>query len=234
MSWTRPISRAAAVVLTSAVVLTASVVAPRIGLGQGEAVVPGRDLLRTPPFDRITLNDGTTLEIEPISPRPLPEYDSRLAQRVADRENTIPREGNILLPSQKEELAARKSRAEEAKKAADQIAELNVKPLNDPNVYKVKRTSIRSIEYFEDMLLAAGERLVAQRNFAKAFEHYLLIKNRAGDWKGLQEHVDRLLFEEASDALLKNDAEHGLRLLRELYAPAGLSRPARQAGEGIR
>ena len=60
-------------------------------------------------------------------------------------------------------------------------------------------------------------RFTSHRDFARAFEHYLLVRNRAGDWPGLRDHVDRLLYEEGSAALADNDDERGLRLLRELY-----------------
>ncbi|MBX6314207.1 MAG: ABC transporter substrate-binding protein, partial [Isosphaeraceae bacterium] len=71
----------------------------------------------------------------------------------------------------------------------------------------------------EDLLLAEGERLVLARDYAKAFEHYLAVQARAPGWKGLDEHVNKLLFEEGTNALLlENDRERGLRLLSELYA----------------
>src|SRR5207248_7594192 len=84
--------------------------------------------------------------------------------------------------------------------------------------YKLKRSNIKSIEYYEGLLLAEGDRLVLAREFAKAFEHYLAVKGRDPRWKGLQEHVDRLLFAEGSAALLfDNDRARGLRLLHELH-----------------
>src|SRR4051812_40237895 len=52
--------------------------------GQGKAAptpvlpVAGKmptDLLKAQPFDRITLIDNTTWLVEPVAPRPLPEYD---------------------------------------------------------------------------------------------------------------------------------------------------------------
>lgn len=206
----------AAVLIMTTTVLVGAWVAPRAGLGQ----VPsdrGRDLLRTAPFDRVTLTDGTVLEVEPISPRPLPEFDADLARRVADQEKEVPREGNVLLPRQKQAAAASKQQDEERRLATEQIAELNLKPIDDPNVYTIRRPSIRSVEYFEDLLLAAGNRLIAQRDFARAFEHFLLVANRAPDWPGVQDHVDRLLYEEGSAALADGEAERGLRLLRELF-----------------
>src|SRR6185312_11927656 len=67
-------ARLLAMILGALSVLGGSWVAPRLGLGQ-EAAEPGGDLLRSVPFDRITLNDGAVLVVEPISPRPLPPYD---------------------------------------------------------------------------------------------------------------------------------------------------------------
>src|SRR5207302_7780625 len=84
--------------------------------------------------------------------------------------------------------------------------------------FKVKRNSIKSVEYYEDMLMAEGDRLTQFRQYPKAFEHYLAVKLRAPSWPGLDERADRLLFNEGSEALLSNDPETGLRLLRELHA----------------
>src|SRR5262249_54218431 len=45
---------------------------------QAQDSAPARttdDLLRAVPFDRVTLIDGTTVLVDPVSPRPLPTYD---------------------------------------------------------------------------------------------------------------------------------------------------------------
>src|SRR5262249_12473359 len=56
--------------------------------GQGQGTAPGpsatAELLKRQPFDRITLIDGVGLEVEPVSPRPLPPYDP--AKEEKDRE----------------------------------------------------------------------------------------------------------------------------------------------------
>ncbi len=83
--------------------------------------------------------------------------------------------------------------------------------------FKVKRSSIKSVEYWEDMLMAEGERLVASRNFSKAFEYYLAVQARNPRWKGLSEHVDQLLFQEGNWALSGNERDKGIRLLTELH-----------------
>jgi peptide/nickel transport system substrate-binding protein len=63
---------------------------------------PGKvtdDLLRAVPFDRITLNDGTVVIVDPITPRPLPTYDAvKEREKKRHREaNEIPPEGNIII-----------------------------------------------------------------------------------------------------------------------------------------
>ncbi|HEX8201846.1 MAG TPA: hypothetical protein VF590_15325, partial [Isosphaeraceae bacterium] len=47
---------------------------PGTGSGRADeaAAAGGVDLLAAPPFDRITLIDGTELRVEPVRPRPLP------------------------------------------------------------------------------------------------------------------------------------------------------------------
>src|SRR4051794_20303863 len=74
----------------------------RPGLGQEEAagVGAGGSLLRTAPFDRLTLSDGTVIDVEPLSPRPLPVYDppGKEKNRKSGTGFQPPPEGNILLP----------------------------------------------------------------------------------------------------------------------------------------
>jgi peptide/nickel transport system substrate-binding protein len=180
----------------------------------GPAPMPA-DLLKASPFDRITLIDGTVLDIEPVSPRPLPPYDPRKDRKADAKDSGPPPEGNIFLPSQKELIA----KAAQAKRdEAEMVRELNITPVGEDQVYSVRRASIRSIEYFEDMLIAEGTRLAASHDFARAFEHFLRVRERVGTWKGLEAGVRRLLLEEGTDALGKGEPGRGLRLLRELHA----------------
>ncbi len=84
--------------------------------------------------------------------------------------------------------------------------------------YKIKRESLKKIDYFEDLLIAEADRLILNNEYAKAFEHLLLVKSRNPTWKGLDERVDSLLFKEGAWALIEQDRERGVRLLRELSA----------------
>src|SRR5262249_8817976 len=86
----------------------------------------------------------------------------------------------------------------------------------DVRDYKVKRSSVRQIEYFEDLLLAEADRLLLARDYTKAFECCLRAQERNPGWNGLDDRVNGLLFAEGSAALLDGDGEKGMRLLREL------------------
>jgi peptide/nickel transport system substrate-binding protein len=206
----RDVPRSAATALIALVVAILPAWLPRAGQGQAPAA-PG-DLLKSEPFDQITLIDGTVLKVEPISPRPLPEYDAKADRLRRQREAQITaRQGNVTIKGNRAELATEK------KDPASPSVEITIKPIGEENVYRVRRGSIKSITYFEDMLLSAAEQLVRRKDFARAFEHYLLVKERAGTWKGLEEGVDALLYEEGADALRENRVERGLRLLRELH-----------------
>lgn len=180
-----------------------------------------RELLATAPFDRVTLADGTALEVEPVSPRPLPPYDAS-KDKEKDKEPEPakdgkkpppPREGNVLLPAQ-----VAKKEAEQAERTLNN--ELTLHWLGaDGGGYKVRRSNVKSVEYYEDMLLAEGERFQRQGDYARAFEHYLAVRRRSPGWRGLAERVDALLYEEGSSALrLEDDRDRGLRLLGELAA----------------
>ena len=193
---------------------------PRIGRGQGtgaQGASGPADLLETVPFDRITLVDGTVINVEPVSPRPLPTIDpkkERAKLKKQDEKNKPPEGGNITLPGEKP-----KSKTEDAKAEEEVPTQLTIHALEgDVRDFLVKRIDIKSVEYFEDMLLAEGERLMRSRQFPKAFEHYMIVQARDPRWKGLGEHVDRLLFEEGVDALRNSDDDRGLRLLGELHA----------------
>ncbi|MGZ6074596.1 MAG: hypothetical protein ACXWOA_12105, partial [Isosphaeraceae bacterium] len=200
--------------------------ASRTGHGQeppaAAAGAATSDPLRSPPFDRLTLIDGTILIIDPVSPRPLPAREparSKTKVRLKGTKTEIPLEGNIGLPGEPSKFKTPKQeRAED--EADDANGKVKIHLLQEAEVrdFTVKRSSIKSIEYFEDILLAEGDRLVLARDFARAFECFLRVKSRNPGWTGLDDHVNRLLFAEGSTALLAGDHERGLRLLRELLA----------------
>ncbi|WP_406699925.1 ABC transporter substrate-binding protein [Singulisphaera sp. Ch08] len=171
------------------------------------------DLLRSTPFDRVTLIDGTILTVDPVSPRPLPVYDAE-KERKLKQAFRPPAEGNIGLPGSKTKVVMPGSQ-EKAEEAASQVSLHLVE--GEIRDFKVKRGSIKKVEYFEDLLLAEGDRWLASRNYAKAFECFLRVQTREPGWAGLADRVNRLLYEEGSAALIDGDGERGLRLLRELF-----------------
>ena len=171
-------------------------------------------LLGAAPFDRITLTDGTVLDIEPVSPRPLPPYDPK--KEKSRKSLGPPRQGNILSPAEKAKQDAIDEKEKEAEPPPSEITIHLLK--GDARDFKVKRSSLKKVEYFEDMLLHEGERYRLAHDFARAFECYLRVQARVPGWPGLDEHVDRLLFDEGSAALNEGTGENGLRLLGELAA----------------
>ncbi len=173
------------------------------------------DLRSAPPFDRMTLSDNTVLRIEPVLPRPLPPYDPAKEEKRKRARNEIPPEGNITLPGQKP-----KKQAEAVEPADEEITGTLIVHLLEGEVrdFKIKRSNIKAIEYYEDMLIAESERLILAKEFTRAFEFLLKARVRSPGWRGLDDQVNRLLFIEGSVALLENDGERGLRLLGELFA----------------
>jgi peptide/nickel transport system substrate-binding protein len=179
------------------------------------------DVLRSTPFDRLTLSDGTVLLVDPVSPRPLPTIEpakSKHQQKVRTKgsKTEIPLEGNIGLPGEPSKF--KMPDQERSEKDDDAARDVKIHLLQEAAVrdFTVKRSSIKSIEYFEDLLLAEANRLVLARDFARGFECILRVKSRNSSWPGIDDHVNRLLFAEGSTALLGGDHERGLRLLREL------------------
>lgn len=183
----------------------------RAGAGAGaETGVNPSDVLRSTPFDRITLIDGTVLVVDPVSPRPLPAYDPE-KERKKKQAFRPPPEGNVGVPNAKVATPVDEKAEELASQVTLHLLEGEVRD------FKVKRGSVKRVDYFEDLLLAEGDRWLLTRNYAKAFECYLRVRSREPGWAGLDERVNRLLFEEGSAALIDGDGERGLRLLRELF-----------------
>ncbi|MDR3634000.1 MAG: ABC transporter substrate-binding protein [Isosphaeraceae bacterium] len=183
------------------------------GVATAQEPAPAGDLLRSVPFDRITLTDGSVYYIEPVSPRPLPVYDPA-KERAKSKEPEM-----IEITNGDDGPAKAKRKAVAAKAAEETPSELPIHLFEgEVRDFKVKRITIKRIEYFEDLLLAEGDRYVLARDYARAFECFLRVQSRNPNWTGLSAHVNRLLFAEGSAALLDGDGERGLRLLGELHA----------------
>jgi peptide/nickel transport system substrate-binding protein len=159
--------------------------------------------MKTPPFDRLTLIDNAVFDIEPIIPRPLPPVEKK-KRNLADLEKGDDR------PRRNDPFA--KKEVEES----EVMYEIHLMD-GEFRDFKVKRSSIKTIEYFEDMLLADGDRLIREGDFTRAFERFQYVKSREPNWKGIDERINKLLFEEGSTALVDDNAR-GLRLLADLYA----------------
>jgi peptide/nickel transport system substrate-binding protein len=174
-----------------------------------------RELIARAPFDRITLIDNSSWEVETLTPRPLPAIDPKKSKSRPKTEEKPekPRDGNIGMVGQKSTFQTPKTKEEEEEASFILIHMLQ----GDIRDYKVKREHIKSVEYFEDMLIKKAGDLISEGQFRKAFEYLLFTKTRQAKWPGLEDMDNRLLFEEGSKAVIEADAERGLRLLNELY-----------------
>lgn len=214
----RLVFRLSSLAATTLLVLALAFAGSDRGFGQAPAppAARGESPLATP-FDRITLTDGTVVDVEPVSPRPLPTVDLA-RQRKLDlarkgKKEPPPPEGNIGLPGEKKKAAP----SPEDRTGPEGVSEVTIHLLEgEARDFKVKRIDIRSVEYFEDMLLREADRLSRAREFDRAFECLLRVRARDPKWPGLDEHVDRLLFVEGTAALVDGEGERGLRLLGEL------------------
>ena len=177
--------------------------------GDGYAQTPANskarpdDLLKSAPFDRITLTDNSVFEVEPLNPRPLPPLDKKRPRTVAEIED---------LPEK-----ARPRRKDAFEKKDDEVDQQVIIHMmeGEPRDFKVKRGSIKDVEYFEDMLLVEADRLTKGGEFTRAFERLQVVKTRDPGWRGLDDRVNKLLFEEGGVALAEDNAR-GLRLLTDL------------------
>ena len=182
---------------TMAIVL--ALVAARSATAQDREDGTNANLMLSIPFDRITLGDNKTFTIEPIVPRPLPPLEAKAE---------VPKD-------KKAEDAAGDEKPENAGKPGEQMLKFSM--LSAPGGdYKVKRQDIKGIIYFEDMLLAKGDELLQRKEYGAAFEHFLYCKTFNPKWGGVEDRVDKLLYEEGTDAIARDRGEQGLLLLRDL------------------
>ncbi|MHB1559026.1 MAG: ABC transporter substrate-binding protein [Isosphaeraceae bacterium] len=177
--------------------------------------VGAKELLRSEPFDRITLIDNTILIVDPVSPRPLPVLDPR-----KERERRLQGVGRTAATPIEVGADPKKLAEETRAKEQDALEILKIHLLvagkNENRDFLVKRSSIKKVEYFEDILIAEADRLTQAREYTRAFECCARVAMRNPKWAGLEECVNRLLFNEGRRALIDGDDERGLRLLREL------------------
>lgn len=165
----------------------------------------GKDLLRDPPFDRLTLIDGTVLFVDPVGPRPLPDKEEIRAAEKQDSPR-FERVGGLLV-----------SKAPELNRdPSDNAIVIRVQD-EDAKDYYVKITSIQSVDYFEDYVLSEAVRRAKSNDFDRAFELVLAVQSRAPDWNGLRETMDLISLLEGQDALTRSRVDDGLRLLGQLY-----------------
>jgi peptide/nickel transport system substrate-binding protein len=203
----------AAIFAGMALVMVASWIAPPAGLAQTADPSRGKgvELIKRKPFDRVTLTDNTVLEVEPIAPRPLPPADTKKVREKTDLEELEERAQKALGRRRGNRKGADAAKQDEEEQVVLHLLE------GEDRDFKVKRSAIKDVEYFEDMLLADGDRLTTAQDFPRAFERFLYIKARNPSWRGLDDKVNRLLFEEGSLALGDKDGgARGLRLLGDL------------------
>ncbi len=186
-------------------------------LAQDDPAPDQTDILRANPYDRITLVDATVVLVDPVSPRPLPVVDpvkEREKQRRRRDRTELLLEGNII-PGKETKLD---NGEEEPPDPALEKIRIHTLKAGEGEVrdFEVKRSDIKKVDYFEDILLAESERYVLAHDFPRAFECCLWVRSRDPRWPGLEDHVNQVLYAEGSRALIDGDAERGQRLLREL------------------
>ncbi|MDG3003144.1 ABC transporter substrate-binding protein [Paludisphaera mucosa] len=168
--------------------------------------------------------DDSVILVEPVSPRPLPPLEIPKSSPARGRGTgpKIPLEGNIGLPGEPSKFEAADAKKEAPNSPDSQItvhlAEEAATGRGDARDFKIKRGHLKKVEYFEDILLAEGERLQLARDYTRAFEHFLRVQQRDPKWPGLADRVHALLLAEGKQALGDGDVTRGLRLLRELHA----------------
>ena len=97
--------------------------------------------------------------------------------RLKGTKTEIPLEGNIGLPGEPSKFkTAKEERAEDEEDDAIGKVKIHLLQEGDVRDFSVKRSSIKSIEYFEDFFLAEADRLILARDYTRAFECLLRVK----------------------------------------------------------
>ena len=187
------------------------------------------DLLRAAPFDRITLIDGTVLIVDPVSPRPLPPLrpakDAK-SSGGATRGRRSPRREHHRRQADQDRDAGKTEKDPDPNGVADDEVKLHLLQggANEVRDFKVKRASIKKIEYFEDMLLEECDRLVTAHDYSRAFECCLRVKTRNPGWAGLADRVNHVLFAEGSKACSTATASAGSGCCASCWRESAITR----------
>lgn len=156
----------------------------------GQAPPSPVPLWQLPPFDRITLINDTVHDIDPVRIAPGVEFDPELDTYV----------GEPGLPPFRELRRARYYR---------------IRLQDDGLLYDVQGKSIRKIQYYEDLLLAAARDLLAGGKFDQAYDYLVALTGRAADWPGVLETRIEFHMEESEQREAAGDREGALLFLAE-------------------
>ncbi len=164
-----------------------------------------RNLLSEPPFDRMTLIDGTVIEVDPVSPRPLPTIEELEEARVTEAK-TEQVGGGIFV-----------RKGPEVKEDPKELTlVIRVHDDEEPADYSVRYVDIERVDYFEDILLADALEHARLGQFDQAFERIFAVETREPDWRGLPATINRVLLQEGQQAIARGDVDGGLRILGQL------------------
>lgn len=167
------------------------------------------ELLTGPPRDRVILNTGEVLLVEPLLPRP------GTLEAIAAKREAVRRDPELVGTA-------------EGLRKFEELKFLLVTLPDDAGTaaYRVRRDLIDRIEYHEELLLRRVDRLLARRDVDTAYELIDALLRDAPDWPGLGERRAEHLRVEASvlldrgrhaEALRRSDQYRDARL--EIGAP---------------
>ena len=119
---------------------------------QEAAAPPTTDLLRSPPFDRITLTDGTVLIVDPVSPRPLPTPDPSKTKksqkaRLSGTKTEVPLGGNIGLPGEPSKFKTPQQEKEEEVDEDEGNRKVKIHLLTKAEVARLRGEAVEHQEY---------------------------------------------------------------------------------------
>lgn len=146
----------------------------------------------------------------PAAPAELPLFEHEPFDRIT---LNAANDGAIL---EVEPLELPQRRLPENPKPADT---LRVRLLSRPGVeYEVPWQAIDKVELFEQMVLSAAERLVADGELEEAYDYFAFLQQNYDTLPGLAEAMETYLYEEAKAAHRAGRFDLALAMLRETYS----------------
>lgn len=163
------------------------------------------ELLQGIPFDWIVLITDKVVVVDPVNPRP---------GTLDKMEQTFQELSKIPLPDAEKNPAGREELL--MKRRAARFLDITLQA-GDELEFSIERKYIKTIRYFEDVVLDRIDLLLKELKTGEAYELLEFVYDREPEWPGLAEAEKSILYSEASLRESQGNLEDSLGFLERLY-----------------